>query len=318
MDPSSSVGKTCLGENVIEISSDKAEGHGDWNSPEFQDTVNSGGKKQTKAIVFHKMETKEISDRFVAPLKLCLEREVKHRNKMVKKELIVALRGEIYFVKFIINSEEDDVKPGVVFRRSFLRLTKAIVDFGNETVTIYPELDLFLRGTIECKEGDHDVEPFEGRAYGASECFVPTKTSLDTAESDSDDEEEYAFQRNKFGAPTYGPKPARLWEETMMKPDHQQPNALDNTNKWKRQSSDEEVDNQMGNAKVFLGLIARWMKRKGAHTQRESQICCGQFITKLSRNVRVLSNEVLKSLSALTYCRKLDTTTLRELTDFEG
>ncbi|GKB38232.1 hypothetical protein Tco_0883174 [Tanacetum coccineum] len=69
---------------------------------------------------------------------------------MVKKELIVALRGEIYFVKFIINSEEDDVKPGVVFRRSFLRLTKAIVDFGNETVTIYPELDLFL---FVCKMG---------------------------------------------------------------------------------------------------------------------------------------------------------------------
>ncbi|GJT86591.1 hypothetical protein Tco_1068308 [Tanacetum coccineum] len=35
MDLSSSVGKTCLGKNVIEISSDKAEGHGDWNSPEF-------------------------------------------------------------------------------------------------------------------------------------------------------------------------------------------------------------------------------------------------------------------------------------------
>ncbi|GKC04235.1 hypothetical protein Tco_0995845 [Tanacetum coccineum] len=34
------------------------------------------------------------------------------------------------------------------------------------------------------------------------------KTSLDTEESDSDDEEEYEFQRNKFGAPIYGPKPA--------------------------------------------------------------------------------------------------------------
>ncbi|GJX99215.1 hypothetical protein Tco_0356234 [Tanacetum coccineum] len=30
---------------------------------------------------------------------------------MVKKEIIVALRGEIYFVKFIINPEEDDVEP---------------------------------------------------------------------------------------------------------------------------------------------------------------------------------------------------------------
>ncbi|GJT29481.1 hypothetical protein Tco_0909756 [Tanacetum coccineum] len=42
-------------------------------------------------------------------------------NKVVKKELIVALRGEIYFVKFIINPEEDDVEPGVIFGRSFLQ-----------------------------------------------------------------------------------------------------------------------------------------------------------------------------------------------------
>ncbi|GKD81088.1 hypothetical protein Tco_1347927 [Tanacetum coccineum] len=142
MDPSSSVGKTCLGENIIEISSDKAEGHGDWNSPEFLDTSNSGGKKETKAMVFHKMDTEEISDRFVEPcfvngleaydgeinltveenmisnefaVKLCLDHNVKRGNKVVKKELIVALRGEIYFVKFILNPEEDDVEPGVVF-----------------------------------------------------------------------------------------------------------------------------------------------------------------------------------------------------------
>ncbi|GKB42818.1 hypothetical protein Tco_0887760 [Tanacetum coccineum] len=140
MDPSSS--KTCLGEIVIKISSDKGEVHGDWNSPKFQGTANSGGKKETQAMVFHKMETEEISDKFVAPcfvngleaydgeinlgveenmisnefaLKFCLEHEVKRGNKVVKKELII-----------------------------FLRLTKAIVDFRNETIMIYHELDPFL------------------------------------------------------------------------------------------------------------------------------------------------------------------------------
>ncbi|GJS04997.1 reverse transcriptase domain-containing protein [Tanacetum coccineum] len=44
-------------------------------------------------------------------VKLCLEHEVKRGNKLAKKELIVALRGEIYFVKFIINPEEDDIEP---------------------------------------------------------------------------------------------------------------------------------------------------------------------------------------------------------------
>ncbi|GKB65875.1 hypothetical protein Tco_0927287 [Tanacetum coccineum] len=88
-----------------------------------------------------------ISNEFV--VKLCLDHEVKSRNKVVKKELIVALRGEIYFVEFILNPEEDRVEPGVVFGRSFLRLTKAIADFKARTVTIYPELDPFLVSSEE-------------------------------------------------------------------------------------------------------------------------------------------------------------------------
>ncbi|GKB78991.1 hypothetical protein Tco_0945886, partial [Tanacetum coccineum] len=141
MDPNSSLGKIFLGEDVIVISSDKIEGSGDWNSPEFQDTTNSG---QKKAMVFYQMDTEEVIDRFVAlffvngleaydgeinlgveenmisneyVVKLCLEHEVKRGNKVVKKELIVALKGEIYFVKFIINPEEDDVEPRVIFGR---------------------------------------------------------------------------------------------------------------------------------------------------------------------------------------------------------
>ncbi|GKF89099.1 hypothetical protein Tco_0263062, partial [Tanacetum coccineum] len=65
MNPNSSLGKICLGENVVEISSDKIEGSKGWDSPEYQDTANCGGKKETKAMVFHKMDTEEISDRFV-------------------------------------------------------------------------------------------------------------------------------------------------------------------------------------------------------------------------------------------------------------
>ncbi|GJS92123.1 hypothetical protein Tco_0774759 [Tanacetum coccineum] len=129
------------------------------------------------------MDTEEVSDRFVAPcfvngleaydgeinlgvdenmisneyaVKLCLEHEVKKGNKIVKKELIVVLRGEIYFVKFIINPEEDDVEPGVIFGRSFLRLTKAITDFGAKTVTIYPDIDLILEETKEERKINDD------------------------------------------------------------------------------------------------------------------------------------------------------------------
>ncbi|GJS12863.1 hypothetical protein Tco_0407335 [Tanacetum coccineum] len=93
-------------------------------------------------------------------VKLCLEHEVKRGNKVVKKELIVALRGEIYFVKFIINPEEDDVEPEVILGRSFLRLTKAFTDFGVGTVTIYPEFDLFLED-IEEKEEEKSLDDWD-------------------------------------------------------------------------------------------------------------------------------------------------------------
>ncbi|GJS81617.1 hypothetical protein Tco_0748158 [Tanacetum coccineum] len=176
MDPNSSLGKICLGENVVEISSDKVEGSRDWNSPEFQDTANIGQKKETKAMAFYQMDTEEVSDRFVAPcfvngleacdgeinlgveenmisneyaVKLCLEHEVKRGNKVVNKELIVALKGEFYFMKFIINPEEDDVEPGVILGRSFLRMTKAITNFGAGTITIYPKTDPFLEDIEE-------------------------------------------------------------------------------------------------------------------------------------------------------------------------
>ncbi|GJS12084.1 hypothetical protein Tco_0368880 [Tanacetum coccineum] len=66
------------------------------------------------------------------------------------------------------------------------------------------------------------------------------------------------------------------------------------------------------------GLVARWMKRKGVGTQRESQICCRQFITQIARKARVLSDVVIRSLSAPIYCRDLDTITLRELIDSKG
>nr|GEX80885.1 hypothetical protein [Tanacetum cinerariifolium] len=628
MDPNSSLGKNFLGENVVEISNDNVEGSRDWDSPEYQDTANSGGKKEKKSMVFDKMDTEEVSDRFVAPcfvngleaydgeiiieveenmisnelaVKLCLEHEVKRGNKMVKKELIVALRGELYFVKFIINPEKDDVEPEVIFGRSFLRMTKAITDFRARTITIYPALDLFLEdikeeekslddwdhlldfilmichrtsssadghltqeeavkealairisqnftlleevrplletmayhdkhkkvlydiwkdkveldgmivkeeeeaikrlkvnenaladteldiNTMPCRiyeqlgreemkkvdRGitminhthaeamdipiDRDARIVVGRGFlytiggivntperhfstfngFCHQTFRAARSNvLRTTKSDSDDEEEYEIKKNKFGASIYGPEPApymdcnnptgslalqavinpfqkiSVWkeavsflgslpvplkhvnwkpdykgcytkeeeatgqwrtkvrltdpygniymqapqEETIIKLDHQDPNALDNLKPWKKCCShkfiinscyrkvaverrslgcDGAIDDMLmiklreagSNEEIFTfqnrytnlaWLILRWMKRKGAGSQKESQICCGQFIMKLALKLRVLTDEVIRSLSSPIYCRDLDTTTLRELIDSEG
>ncbi|GJW92065.1 hypothetical protein Tco_0169618 [Tanacetum coccineum] len=204
MDPNSSLGKICLGENVIVISSDKVE-RTRFVAPCFVNWLEMKAMVfyqmeteevsdrfvapcfvnwlEMKAMVFYQMETEEVSDRFVAPcfvngleaydgeinigveenmisneyaVKLCLEHKVKKGNKVVKNELIIALRGEIYFVKFIINLEEDDVEPGMIFGRSFLRMTKAITDFVAGTITIYHDIDPFLKETEEEEKSNDD------------------------------------------------------------------------------------------------------------------------------------------------------------------
>nr|GEX14115.1 hypothetical protein [Tanacetum cinerariifolium] len=53
--------------------------------------------------------------------------------------------------------------------------------------------------------------------------------------------------------------------------------------------------------------------RKGIRTKRESMICCEQFIIRIDKRMGWLTKEVLNSLSAPTYYRVLDATTLREL-----
>nr|GFC96235.1 hypothetical protein [Tanacetum cinerariifolium] len=120
MDPNSSLGKICLGDDVVVISSDKVEGSRDWNSPEYQDMAGSKGKKVVNVLSFYRMETDEISERYIAP---CF--------------------GELYFVKFIINPEEDNFESGVILGRSFQRLAHGVVDFDNGVITIYPEPDPF-------------------------------------------------------------------------------------------------------------------------------------------------------------------------------
>ncbi|GJY14274.1 hypothetical protein Tco_0383583 [Tanacetum coccineum] len=78
-----------------------------------------------------------------------------------------------------------------------------------------------------------------------------------------------------------------------------------------------DARHQNGYANVAW-VIAKWIKRKGAGTQKDSQICRGQFISKLARKYRVLTEDVVRSLSASIYYRDLDTITLRDLIDFKG
>nr|GFB07979.1 hypothetical protein [Tanacetum cinerariifolium] len=114
-----------------------------------------------------------------------------------------------------------------------------------------------------------------------------------------------------------------LQEHMTKKPDRHDPKAQDNTKQWKRYCFHKFTTKSCNGKDVsemlnLAWVIAKWMKRKGVGTQKESQIFHAQFISKLSRKCRVLTEDVVRSLSALIYCRDLDTTTLRYLIDSDG
>ncbi|GJX45026.1 hypothetical protein Tco_0261702 [Tanacetum coccineum] len=98
------------------------------------------------------MDTEEVSNRYVAPgfvnglEAYDCEINLGMEENMISNEFSLKLCREY---EFIMNPKEDDVEPGVVLRRSFMRLTQGIADFENETITIYPEHDPFLDSTGE-------------------------------------------------------------------------------------------------------------------------------------------------------------------------
>ncbi|GJY91653.1 hypothetical protein Tco_0507435 [Tanacetum coccineum] len=91
-------------------------------------------------------------------VKMCLDYEEKDGEKVIKRKLLVSLKGEFYFVKFIINPEEDDVELDVILGRSFIRLAKGVVDFRNGIITIHPDFDLLCDGSEEAEKDNDDWE----------------------------------------------------------------------------------------------------------------------------------------------------------------
>ncbi|GKE06034.1 DNA-directed DNA polymerase [Tanacetum coccineum] len=134
MDPNTSIGRLCLGENDRISLNDKIESEGNWEGPEYQDIADSGRKKEVKAFTFPRMETEEVSERYITPcfvegldaydgitdleyekkmisnelaVKLRLPYELKkNEERVVNHEVLIILKGELYFV--IVNDDSDD------------------------------------------------------------------------------------------------------------------------------------------------------------------------------------------------------------------
>ncbi|GKB72707.1 hypothetical protein Tco_0934119 [Tanacetum coccineum] len=84
---------------------------------------------------------------------------------------------------------------------------------------------------------------------------------------------------------------------------------------WLSISSEEELHLSKSLTSNIKSHVLKWLKRKGVESQRESMICCGQFITMIARRMSLLTDEMLYGLIDPLYCRELDTTTLKELID---
>nr|GEV94988.1 retrotransposon Orf1 [Tanacetum cinerariifolium] len=278
------------------------EARGDWNSPKYQDTAGSKGKKVMNALSFYKMETNEISERTH-----CYH------------------KGRALLVKFIINPEEDAFEPEVILGRSFLRLTKGVVDFGNGVTIIHPEpdpfeddyektgkssdeldqlldfnfddiLDEIWKDNVELdgktvKEDEKAVKRIKGEALGEKDnlgAFIfPIRlerrvnknalTDTGTTESDSNDEEEYVIKRNKFGAPIYSLKPTLYLNCTNLEDRssaiHTVTNPFWKINVWKK------VVSFIGSLPVPLKQVNWKPDHKGCYTNEEE--ATGQWRTEL-------------------------------------
>ncbi|GKC18951.1 hypothetical protein Tco_1021101 [Tanacetum coccineum] len=219
-----------------------------------------------------------ISNEFAVKLRLQYEVK-KNGEKGVNRKLLVALKGELYFVGFVINPEEDDVEPGVIFGRSFLKISKAIVDFGNNILTIYPDIITFNSDSDDELDAilvSINLEELPSLYISNFPPFVI-------------DEELTTKNSTKFILGGRGHSLSLL-----------------------------EFAHRLGlYTSAEIQEEAFEMKRKGVGTQKESMICYGQFVTRLVKKMQLLTND-LDRLSAPIYFRSLDATILRELNGPNG
>ncbi|GKE48258.1 hypothetical protein Tco_1479516 [Tanacetum coccineum] len=185
------------------------------------------------------IETMAYSDKYKKILdEICIDKmKLDGEIKKEEEEVIIGIKGEALIEKedpgaFMITiqieerEEVQNVKRGIAMLNHSkaepmgilkdvlcqVGVTTIIVKFlildmpiDRDTLILVGRGFLYTCGSI-LNTIERITSTFDGLCH---QTFRATKTSLDTAESDSDDEEEYAIQRNKFRAPIYGPKPAR-------------------------------------------------------------------------------------------------------------
>ncbi|GJQ97914.1 ribonuclease H-like domain-containing protein [Tanacetum coccineum] len=160
MDPNTSLGRIFMGEQHGVSFNDKVESEGHWDASKFQDTANSGETKIAKAFTFYKMDTEEVSDRYITP---CFVSGLHAYDGEINLENEKNMISNEFAVKLLLDYEE---KNGEKILKIEL-LTKGIVDFRNEIITIYPDLDPFDDDSDNSDDSGDDCDAIlEGVDFG--------------------------------------------------------------------------------------------------------------------------------------------------------
>nr|GEV76181.1 hypothetical protein [Tanacetum cinerariifolium] len=135
--------------------------------------------------------------------------DLEYEKNLISNEITIKL-GLKFNVKK--NGEkEGDVEPWVIFEHLFLKLTKVIVDFGNNILTIYPDLITFnsnFDDELDAILSSINVEglsPLDITDFLRFVCNMGKNIRNVHGESDSDDDEDYCLKRDEMGKPFYGP-----------------------------------------------------------------------------------------------------------------
>ncbi|GJY57341.1 hypothetical protein Tco_0456456 [Tanacetum coccineum] len=164
------------------------------------------------------IETMAYSDKYKKILNGIVMDKIKLDGEIKKdeEEALKQVKGEAL-------QEKDDPGAFIILIRQEAKIDlNALADTGSDInvmpYRIYTKLGreedapilvgrgfLYTCGSI-LNTRDRITSTFDGICH---QTFRVAKTSLNTEESDSDDEEDYGIQRNSFGAPMYGPKPAK-------------------------------------------------------------------------------------------------------------
>nr|GEU96568.1 hypothetical protein [Tanacetum cinerariifolium] len=185
---------------------DGIESHGERETPKCQDRASSGQKIEVKAFTFYRMETEEVSERYIAP---CFVNGLEAYDGEINLEQDKNMISNELAVKLCLEHEVKDRDKELILDG---------IDFGD-----IPELDEAGLPSRSYKKGHWRSRSFEEKEDPGAfvipirlevKVYLNTladtaKTNVNTKGSDSEDDEDYCIKRNSLGASIYGPKSAK-------------------------------------------------------------------------------------------------------------